>query len=692
MTRASHTSFAFWRAGFVALGALGMVMVCAPALLTPAEAAPRTPRLKPVPVVILPGLSEADSRRLARGFASGAEGRWDDARAIALDIRDPLARKVLEWRILAADNSAPSFFELQRGLTAFQDWPDALSIRTRAEQAAPFALSGAEAERFLLASGPRTALGRAALALSRDRQGKHAEALDNARMMWREERLDSLTEARFLASFGAALTTDDHASRTRLMLWLGDVSAARRLLPRIDESDRIFYEAWIALKTGARGAEDQLSALPASERARPELMFERARKARRAEETGEALRLMREISADDVPMAARSEVWEERRVLIGAALRDGYGREAYAIAAAHGLSGGEDFADAEWLAGWLALRKLNDPKRAGQHFATLESKVGTAVSLARARYWRATAAAAAGDPALAATQFTAAANFPTTFYGQMAIVRGGLSRDLQPPGSPVPNATDKAAFDAREGVRAIRILNALGETAAMRRFFLTLDDQMPDAASHALLADLAREMEAPGLGVRTAKAGLSRGLIAGDAAFPLPALPRAARDTRSIEPAMVLAITRQETEFDPSAVSSAGARGLMQLLPSTAAAVARKLGLSFKTAWLTEDPDYNLTLGAAHLDELVEEFNGSYILAIAAYNAGASRSRQWVSLYGDPRGGTVDPVDWIESIPFSETRNYVQRVMENIQVYRSRLAGGPTPLIIEKDLRRGLPG
>lgn len=692
MARLFEPSFAGWRAGLLALGVLSAVMVCVPGLRAPAEAAPRTPRLKPVAVTILPGLTEADSRRLARGFAAGSDGRWEEARGLAQEIRDPLARKLLEWRILAADNSAPSFFELQRGIPLFQDWPDALSIRTRAEQAAPFALSGAEAERFLLASGPRTSLGRAALALARDRQGKHSEALDSARAMWREERLDSLTESRFLASFGAALTAEDHASRVELMLWLGNVPAARRLLPRLESSDRIFHEAWIDLKTGARGAEDRLSVLSASARARPGILFERARKARRAEDIVEALRLMREISADDVPTSARSEIWEERRLLIGAALRDGYGREAYPIAAAHGLSAGEEFADAEWMSGWLALRKLNEPARAGQHFATLEAKVGTAVSLARARYWRAIASKAAGDPENAALQFAAAANFPTTFYGQMAIVRGGLSRDLQIPGMPAPNAQDKAAFDAIEGVRAIRILKALGETGEMRNFFLTLDDQMPNVQAHALLSDLAREMESPALGVRTAKSGLSRGLIAEEAAFPLPVLPRAARDSRLIEPAMVLAITRQETEFDPGAVSSAGARGLMQLLPSTAAAVARKLGLTFKTAWLTEDPDYNFTLGAAHLDDLVGEFNGSYILAIAAYNAGASRSRQWVSVYGDPRGGNVDPVDWIESIPFSETRNYVQRVIENIQVYRSRLAGGPTPLTIEKDLRRGLPG
>lgn len=656
------------------------------------EALPATPRLKPTPRIEYSGLAILESRRLQQGFADATAGNWSQVREAAQITRDPIAQKLLQWRILIDDKSAPSFSELQRGLNAFADWPRAQAIRARAEQSALFALSAQEAERFLVESGPRNDVGRASLALVMQKLGKSDRAIALARGIWRSSPLDQLTQSRLLSAFAQDLTPEDHQIRFELLLWLDRLDAARALLPRLTSHEREIAYAWIALRTNAKNALTLFANLSAEDGTRPGLLFERARRARKAEKIDAAIDLMRNVKAQDVPLAARDDVWAERRLLILSAIKENRLTDAYAIAKEHGLSSGENFADGEFLSGWFALRGLKDPELAAQHFATLEQGVRTAVSLSRARFWRARALAAAGKAEESQNYYRLAAQFPTTFYGQLAIVRGQIADALDLPLVATPTPEETMLFNARDSVRAIRILSEMGESELARLFFLTLDDQLENAQEHSLLSSLALEMGLPDLAVRTAKSGLARGLISPVAAYPIPALPREIRDGAFVEPALVLAISRQETEFDPQAISGANARGLMQLLPSVAAAEARRLGLDYRLAWLTDDPDYNLRLGSSHLGALVDQLNGSYIMAAAAYNAGTSRAVQWAQTYGDPRQGGIDPVDWIESIPFGETRNYVQRVLENVQVYRARLSSAPVPLDIERDLNRGRRG
>lgn len=671
----------------------GLSLFLALSLTLPLPAAlSATPRLKPAPRIEYSGLAIVESRRLQQGFVDAASGNWSQVREAAQVARDPIAQKLLQWRILIDDKSAPGFLELQRGLNAFADWPRAQAIRARAEQSAPFALSASEAERFLTESGPRNDVGRASLAMVMQKLGKSDRAIALARGIWRNSPLDPLTQSRLLSAFAQDLTPEDHQIRVELLLWLDRIDAARALLPRLTSREREIASAWIALRTNARNALTLYAGLNADDAKRPGLQFERARRARKAEQIDAAIDLMRKVEAQDVPLAARDDVWGERRLLIGSAIKEGRLRDGYAIAIQHGLTSGENFADGEFLSGWFALRGLRDPDLAARHFAALEQGVRTAVSLSRARFWRARALAAAGKAEESQNFYRQAAQFPTTFYGQLAIVRGEVADALDLPQVAVPTIEETMLFNARDSVRAIRILCEMGEIELARLFFLTLDDQLENAQEHSLLSSLAIEMGLPDLAVRTAKSGLARGLISPQAAYPIPALSREIRDGGVVEPAFVLAISRQETEFDPQAISKANARGLMQLLPSVAAAEARRLGLDYRLAWLTDDPDYNLRLGASHLGALVNQFDGSYIMAAAAYNAGTTRAVQWAQTYGDPRQGGIDPVDWIESIPFGETRNYVQRVLENVQVYRARLSPSPVPLDIERDLNRGRRG
>ncbi len=238
-------------------------------------------------------------------------------------------------------------------------------------------------------------------------------------------------------------------------------------------------------------------------------------------------------------------------------------------------------------------------------------------------------------------------------------------------------------------MRALRLMAQVGAQRDFESIAFYLDDTLDDPLEIELLAQMAREQSEYRTALRSATAGLFRNVVATTAAYPVLQLPSAVRSSGRPEPALVLAIIRQESEFDAGAVSHANAHGLMQLIPSTAQAQARRVGMTYQRGSLTSDPEYNMTLGSAHLADLIDDFNGSYVLAIAAYNAGSHRARQWIGEWGDPRSSSVDVIDWVELIPFNETRNYVQRVMENLQVYRHRLADAPVPIEIESDLRRG---
>jgi soluble lytic murein transglycosylase len=342
-------------------------------------------------------------------------------------------------------------------------------------------------------------------------------------------------------------------------------------------------------------------------------------------------------------------------------------------------------AEAEFHAGWYALEYLHDPVTATGHFANIAAISTLPLSLSRAEYWLGRAAEAAGDAKTATTHYQRAASYPTTFYGQLAVSKlGGKALRLPPP--PVPTDTDRRNFEARQLVQVIHRLEAVDYDDRAAIFFRTLADQINAPGEIALLTGLADAEGNHQLALQLAKTAVSRGIPADALAFPTSAIPQTAA-TPGIDRAVVFAVARQESAFNPGAVSSAGARGLLQLMPTTAKVVAKAVGLPYDKSRLTSDPGYNATLGAAHLGDLVNNFGGSYVMTFAAYNAGASRVNQWVQQYGDPRDPRTDVVNWIESIPFTETRNYVQRLMENLEVYRARF--GSPALTIDADLRRG---
>ena len=372
---------------------------------------------------------------------------------------------------------------------------------------------------------------------------------------------------------------------------------------------------------------------------------------------------------------------------MNAALRDGNTAAAYSAIANHGLPQDANYAEAESFAGWLALNKLRNPVLAEQHFARLDAAVKSPVSKARAAYWRGRTAEIAGDPVRARGFYEQGAQHTTTFYGQLAAERAGLTH-LALDADPIPTAADRTAVNDSDVVKAMRLLSQAGEKSLVRVFGLHLGDTAADRARLAVVMDTIKAMGEQELSMLAYRRGAQRGLILHERGYPLRTPPSV---MGGAEPAFVLAITRQESQFDPRVRSSADARGMMQLLPGTARDTARKVGISYDEGMLW-DAEYNMRLGSAYLGQVADRFSGSYVMAAAGYNAGPSRPAQWSAFCGDPRASGTDPLDFIECIPFVETRNYVMRVMENMQVYRARLNGGRAPLALSQDLKRGSYG
>ena len=364
--------------------------------------------------------------------------------------------------------------------------------------------------------------------------------------------------------------------------------------------------------------------------------------------------------------------WIERRALSRELVDRGDIKTAYRIAAAHAAESPTNAADAEFHAGWYALRGLNDAKTASRHFARIAEIAATPLSLSRAYYWLGRAAES-GAPGNASDYFARAATYGTTFYGQLAAER--IGRKALNVAYPSPSAAERKTFSEREAVSAIARLEGAGYARYAEMLYRDLAGQLNSPGELALLAAMAEKQGNHYLALRVGKIAAQRGLDVGALSHPVGVIPASANIAGSGK-ALAYAIARQESEFNVSAVSGVGARGLLQLMPGTAKEVAKKAGMAYSADRLTSDAGYNATLGAAFLGEQLGRFNGSYILTFAGYNAGPSRAAQWVERYGDPRGKDIDTVvDWIERIPFTETRSYVQRVMENYQVYKMRLSG-----------------
>lgn len=628
----------------------------------------RPPSAAPAPstqAVAASPLNAAEIAAFTTALKAIDDGRWADARAAVANFRNTLLDRYVAWSILrAAPRTEANFAATWRFLREQPDWPEPEVLRRQAEERIGPETPATEVVRYFTAFPPLTSTGHMR------RLEAAATAAPNdvprfARDTWQNATLRNSDENDFLNRYAQFLTGADQVARFDRILREGRPQVARDLVPKLPPDYLAVANARLAMANRAADAATLVKGLPAARLNEPTLRFERMQWIRRTGSLDEAKAAL----AGPIPNQ-NDAWWNERNLVVRALLDADRPADAYAVAIGHGLTKGVAFAEAEFLAGWIALRQLKKPAVALKHFSTLYDGVSTDISKSRGAYWLARTYEAARQTKDANDWYGQAASYGQTFYGQLAARKlQGVNPKF--PVDPVPTTADKQALAGRELATMARYLGQVEEYDRARPFLLRLARTVTSPGEVALLAQLSLDLKRPDVGLTVARRGAENGVVLFDAAFPVVDLG----PTGSIERALALALAKQESSFNAGAVSTSNAQGLMQLLPTTARDVAGRLKVPFIESKLTRDPAYNVQLGSQYLAEMLQRFGGSYELALAAYNAGPNRVARWIEAGGDPRTAKIDMIDWIEMMPFRETRNYVQRIMEAVTVYRSRLNG-----------------
>lgn len=589
---------------------------------------------------------------------------------------------VVEWLRLRDSNGGAEFDDYRAFLRDYGDWPGLPWLRAQGEQVIDARTPRAQVLAYFQGRDPQTANGAYWLALALQADGRAQAAKDTLVRAWTTMSFDSEEEALYLARFRDVLAPH-HAARLDDALWRGAYREAGRMMPLVSAGWQALARARQGLRQDQPGVDAMIGAVPSSLQNDPGMAFERMAWRMRKGRIMAAAELMQAHSTSAETLG-RPDVWSDRRRRIARQLmRDKDYREAYLVASSHRMTAGANFADLEWLAGYIALRFLDAPGAALDHFKRMQAAVESPISLGRAGYWEGRAYEAMGETEKARAAYAFGAEYQTSFYGQLAAERGGVAPDsLLAGGERFPDGAT-AAFRGSSVYQAGVSLYEAGDLVLSARFFAHLAESLPRDQIGSMAARL-ELLKTPYLRLAVAKRAASMGHSLHKSYYPLMAI--STRSTPDVGPELALAIARRESEFNHTVVSHAGARGLMQLMPGTARLMAPEMGLPYDLARLTRDPGYNAALGTGYLQRLRNEFGGSTVLVAAGYNAGPGNPRKWIERYGDPRSSSVDVVDWIEHIPFRETRNYVMRVMESLAPYRARLSGQVGPLGLTKAL------
>jgi soluble lytic murein transglycosylase len=678
-------------AGIAPSGVLGHGAAETPTATVPL---PSTPSLGRAPPPARPGppmamAASANTSPLDLGAVRQAidlvhKGRPDEATSVESTISDPLARKLVEWVILHGDDSV-DFSRYVAFLAANPSWPGIVALRRRAEAALWQQHTDPHATvAFFGSEPPHSAKGRFALARALLAGGDHAGAQAAVRDAWRSDGFSADLEAQAREAFAGLLTVADDKARMDMRLYAEDDDGGMRAARHLDATEIAIAKARAAVVNKSASAKALFEAVPAAARHDPGYMFSRIQWLRRGDKIPEAAQLLVAAPREPERLGDLDQWWIERRLVARKLLDLGDFKLAYEIANGAAAPPNENYrAEQQFTAGWIALRFLHEPAAALAHFARIADGVSNPITLARAYYWQGRAAEALGRTQDAHAYLEEAASRPTAYYGQLARARLGLNavalRQL-----PEPPAEHRRL----EIARAFEILYAVNERDLVAAMAADLADKATDASALTTLAEITTHHDDARATLLIGKSALGRGLPFEQYAFPAFGMPDYRPIGPAVEPCVVYSIARQESAFNARVVSSAHALGLMQVTPDAGRSVAKKFNVTFDQRRLLEDPAYNAQIGTAELGDVISEFGGSYILAFASYNAGPHRVREWLAQYGDPRNPKMDPVDWIERIPFSETRNYVQRVIENMQIYRARI-GNDSRLLIEADMRRG---
>lgn len=661
--------------------AIGLTLAASPFPLAPfhsmqtgtAQAATAGQRASSAPL-----LSTEDTKLYADAFAAADKRDWKKAYALAARAKNKAPGDALRWLDYQDWRTEASFSEISTFLMGHPDWPYSYRLRENAERNLKGDESPSDIVSFFDIYPPVSSKGVLTYLAAADGRKNGTEFRKLVKTLWVDTDMAPVEERDFRKRYKSIIDDGDDRARMERLLWEGKIPGALRQARLMPSSYRKLAEARIALRGMRGGVDGAIARVPEKLQDDPGLVYERLlwrRKKGRYDEAGELLLGKKRPDETQEPELW----WRERSILSRELLAEGKPKTAYRLASEHGPLDGYPLAESEWLSGWIALRSLNKPDLAFKHFKSLFENVRYPVSRARGAYWAARASEAAGEAAIARQWYEVAASHMTTFYGQMAAL--SLPEAIRPslPDDPTPSLDDIRSFEQIPRVGLIRMLSSIGARDVVTVFTKDLNNELERGADFALVARLAKDIGRNDLAVDASREAIKHQIVLGTSGYPMITL-----DDGTPSPPLVMGLVRQESGFDEEAQSPAGARGLMQLMPSTAKHIARKERIAFDRNMLTEDPTYNLRLGSSYLSDLLERFGGSLPMTLAAYNAGPARVNRWIKDFGNPGADVERMIDWIESIPYYETRNYVQRVIENITVYRQRIQGSGGVLVFNE--------
>lgn len=615
-------------------------------------------------------MAQQEREKIIQALRAVQQERWALAENIVVSANSDLGHSLIRWLIYTRKGDVGDYDELVAFVRQNRHWPAIGQLRLLVEDHMPPDLPHEDVLHWFDDFAP---LGVQAMARYLDALmavGQHDRARMIAAQWWAEMPLKRQEQKDFYKRYKHLLSVPDHKNRFEMLLFSRQFSNARAIAGVLGGGYLALAEARIALAMNKPGVNALINRVPRALQGNPGLMYERLKWRRRHDLNNSALEILNAPPpAAQIPN--KSDWWRERHILARRFIEEKKFDAAYALVRAHMQTDGFAYAQAESLAGWLALRFVNKPENAFMHFTSLYERVNTPVSLARAAYWAGRAADDLGAESLAREWYERAAQYQTRFYGQKARKALGLALALPAIESVNIETQNYRLFSTDDFVHIITLLHAVDMNDEAEDFLQAFVDKFKTAQGYKYAAELATGYRYYAPALKIAKQATRNGWFLEAQSYPL--LHDYVRSSRP-EKALVYGIIRQESQFDARAKSPVGALGLMQLMPGTAKDTARKIGQPYRKSWLLDRPDYNIRLGSAYLAQMLERYEGSYPLAVAAYNAGPGRVDRWIKQYGDPRSAQVDMVDWVELIPIYETRNYVQRVLEATEIYRLRLA------------------
>ncbi len=623
-------------------------------------------------------LSKKDFAIAKSAFSAIKEKKWRKALKISKKTKDKRVYNLIHWIYLKEPINNASFYDYINFINFNPEYPRISRLRYLAEHKINLnTIPPQTILKWFDNKEPLSAFGKIKLGEIYISQGKHEEGAKLIKEGWITARL-SKSDLKYLRKkYKKIITVSDNIKRADWHAWEGKHWDVQRMLRYLPKEETKLYRARQLLMSRSYGVDNAIANVPERLKNDIGLQYDRLKWRRRRGRLDPSLEILFKIPNDPKKLVRPEIWWKERAILARSLIYKKKYALAYKVSSNHSLSEGPEYADAEWLSGWISLTFLNDPNMALQHFKNFYNNVGYPISLSRGAYWLGKTYKIIKNDKKANEWFAEASKYMTTYYGQLAFTEINSGESFSLNGLPEITKDYEKKFNKHNLIKNVRLLHELDKTKYAKDILKHLAKLNIEKGSEVLAGKLAIEIDRYDYAIQISKQASYEKRFHNQLNYPIIEVPEVVNQKRMPKPELILAVIRQESEFDYKANSSAGARGMMQLMTYTAKLVAKQAKLPYAKSKLKTDPNYNIKLGSYYLAGLLEEYEGSYPFALAAYNAGPKRVKYWKKINGNPQKGKISYIDWVELIKFRETRNYVQRVLENVNVYRYMLKGKP---------------